>query len=450
MEQTTPKADRRRRHGRHGTAPAVDEPSVAASTPNTSLQSVNIPENSRSSHQTEANGTPQSRASKGSQGNSKHTKHTKGTGNARPSSTSNSKTQAKPTGTPMKAAYAGPTFHSSPAPSALPMPSFLSKSVPDAGQSSLRPSHDESEELPDSSSASSISGPATDTEEKPRSDALGREPSPLDFLFDAARHARRTPHAKSPSALSTVATPGDESPSRRLQSPKTSTNGNVFPFEVDGPSEQTNGSIGPSFATPYQERMNAAKASRSEPKFGSSALDEHERKAKTEALKNLLLKSQSPRSASASPATTRSSINQRNPQIGLHGAPASWQQARHASGPPTPSPGQLGSPGTYIDQSQRSSSQLRTDPQPRQPWSELIDSSHGQAPVQTMKESQAQNSFTLNRNRFPQYDRDSPLVSPQSSIRGPDFVQHRTNVSSKELTPKALADDLRRVLQLGE
>ena len=33
-------------------------------------------------------------------------------------------------GTPIKQAYAGPTFHSSPAPSALPMPSFYSKSLP--------------------------------------------------------------------------------------------------------------------------------------------------------------------------------------------------------------------------------------------------------------------------------------------------------------------------------
>lgn len=35
----------------------------------------------------------------------------------------------QPTGTPVKA-YAGPTFHHSPAPSALPLPSFFSKSVP--------------------------------------------------------------------------------------------------------------------------------------------------------------------------------------------------------------------------------------------------------------------------------------------------------------------------------
>ena len=36
-----------------------------------------------------------------------------------------------PTVTPVKPAYAGPTFHASPAASALPMPKFLSKSVPD-------------------------------------------------------------------------------------------------------------------------------------------------------------------------------------------------------------------------------------------------------------------------------------------------------------------------------
>jgi hypothetical protein len=38
----------------------------------------------------------------------------------------------KPTMTPAVAAYAGPTFHASPAPSALPIPSFFSKSVPES------------------------------------------------------------------------------------------------------------------------------------------------------------------------------------------------------------------------------------------------------------------------------------------------------------------------------
>ncbi|KAL9623279.1 MAG: hypothetical protein Q9160_002386 [Pyrenula sp. 1 TL-2023] len=418
--------------------------------PNASLQSVHITESTQNLYQMGTNRTPQNHASKGSEGNNKHSKHTKGTGNTRPSSNSDSKTHTKQSGTPIKAAYAGPTFHSSPAPSALPMPSFLSKPVPDAGQTSLRPSHDESEELPDSSSASSASGPTTDTEEKPHPDAFGREPSPLDFLFDAARQARQTPHAQSPSALSIVATPGDESPSRRLQSAKTSTNGKAFPFEVEGPSEQSDGSIGPSFATPYQARMDAAKASRSEPKIGSPALDEQERKAKTEALKNLLIKAQSPRSASASPATSRSNVNQREPQTGLPGALAPWQQARHASGPPTPSPGQPGSAGTYIDPFQRSTSQPRADPQYRKAQANPTEFSRGQSPAQTTKVLQARNSFTSGRNRFPQYERESPLVSPQNSVQGPVSVPHHTDMPSRDMTPKALANDLRRVLQLGD
>ncbi len=41
-------------------------------------------------------------------------------------------TTTRPISTPSVAAYAGPTFHASPAPSALPIPSFYSKSVPDS------------------------------------------------------------------------------------------------------------------------------------------------------------------------------------------------------------------------------------------------------------------------------------------------------------------------------
>ena len=61
---------------------------------------------------------------------------------------------AKPTPTAI-AAYAGPTFHASPAPSALPLPSFYSKSVPDSPSTLAAKANNDQ----DSSSAASGDSP---------------------------------------------------------------------------------------------------------------------------------------------------------------------------------------------------------------------------------------------------------------------------------------------------
>lgn len=84
--------------------------------------------------------------------------------------------------TPIKAAYAGPTFHQSPAASSLPVPKFFSKSVPapgpDAGfQARL------DKELSKPASPSPLEG----TTPAP---PLSRERSPLDIFFDKDREER--------------------------------------------------------------------------------------------------------------------------------------------------------------------------------------------------------------------------------------------------------------------
>src|SRR2546423_968381 len=80
-------------------------------------------------------------------------------------------------GTPIKQAYAGPTFHSSPAPSALPMPSFYSKSMPSIP--STKP--------PDTVKESEAHEAAETEAEDSRATLTGgpkkRESTPLDFLF---------------------------------------------------------------------------------------------------------------------------------------------------------------------------------------------------------------------------------------------------------------------------
>lgn len=432
MENTTPQVDRRQRQGKHGSSPAISVPDVKANIPNTSSTSLTIADSTILPHQARSDRTPKSHIGKVS---SKPSKSNKSTGNSHIPTHPNGKSQPKKAGTPMKAAYAGPTFHSSPAPSTLPMPSFLSKSVPDAATTTTPIiGHREGEGQSESSSTSSASGLATDTEGRPHSIALGREPSPLDFLFDAARQARQTPHTKSPAAVSRVATPMDESPSHRAQSTKASADRSLFPIEVDGSRDQPTAFIGPAFATPYHQRMNAFKATRSEAMVNASTLDEHERKAKTEALKNLLMKSQSPRSASASPPAVGMSSENRNDHP-LNSNASSTSQLRNSSGPATPSqPGPLGRGRTYIDAPQNGSFQ----PQHGAVKS-TFQESHSLERVngQGMEHPPSQTSFSPGRNRFPQYDQIDGAYSPS---------RNATHVSTSSL----LADDLRRVLQLGE
>lgn len=450
MDNSTPKADRRRQQDRHGSAPVVNMSDDTGKQSDVSNTSAMATVSTEISQKAASNHTSRNHIGKAMQASHKHTKRTKSVGNTQTSSHSNSKAQPTKAGTPVKAAYAGPTFHSSPAPSALPMPSFLSKSVPSAIASTTpRPSHDESEEHIDSSSTSSASGPTTDTEDRSHMYAVGREPSPLDFLFDAARQARRTPHTKSPSNLSNVATPRDESPSHRAQSTR---DGNLSPFEVDGFVDQPSASIGPAFATPYQERMNALKASRPKTNGERSTLNENERMAKTEALKNLLLKSQSPRSASNSPGVLGSGKNRNDSRHSSNIRLPLDRQLRPSSGPATPSqPSSFGPGRTYYEEYHKDASQPRGVYIPRDYQQSLSTTSPKRTNVCAPEPSPSQTSFSQARNRFPQYNQGEGIsLPPWSSGHGPSPDPYKSTTPDWGSNPKTLADDLRRALQLGE
>ena len=115
---------------------------------------------------------------------------------------SNNLTPQKRVSTPSKGAYAGPTFHASPAPSSLPMPRFFSKSAQDAD--GLRTTKEES---------SDEGGPHSPSPQPANLAAIKnestRKSSPLDMFFDADRAEKaraasasaRTPdrHSRQPS-----------------------------------------------------------------------------------------------------------------------------------------------------------------------------------------------------------------------------------------------------------
>ncbi|OQV05833.1 hypothetical protein CLAIMM_10500 isoform 1 [Cladophialophora immunda] len=186
----------------------------------------------------------------------------------------NQQEKVKPTPTPMKpAAYAGSAFQQSPAPSALPLPSFYSKSLP---TTSFMP-----QQAPTSEDTSSHDSSVTPGEESPSK----RESTPCDFLFEAARQARATPRGESPATRSGNLSVANGSPAS--QSPAPREGDPMFPFELEGANPGEDGS---SFATPYKDRIEALRSTKST-STGGKSMDENERKAKSEALKKLLMKS---------------------------------------------------------------------------------------------------------------------------------------------------------------
>ncbi|KAK0711147.1 hypothetical protein B0H67DRAFT_601996 [Lasiosphaeris hirsuta] len=177
--------------------------------------------------------------------------------------------QTAPPKTITAAAFAGATFHASPAPSSLPIPSFLAKAMDSPGLKG--PGRVSQEPSP----------PATDSEAPtPRNRHLtmdiAREESPLDFFFRIDR-AEKERARRASSAQVSAPNPGPLSPPTQLRSPqepRTLPNGvgahrrrpstqrnsytGISSTELDGTPGRP---IGPSFSTPYQDRIRASRSS---------------------------------------------------------------------------------------------------------------------------------------------------------------------------------------------
>lgn len=185
------------------------------------------------------------------------------------------------------AAYAGPTFHASPAPSALPIPSFFSKSFP---ESDLAPT------LETDSDSAEMEPDLETTPSKPRSarphtvaTTQAAQATPLDFLFKAAVQARTANTMNSPEAAPRAHSP--QTDSQKLQALNKHTPGGMFPMDLE--SERARASpIGPSFAPSFQDRLNAFRSSSSpsqSPSPAPATTAEDQNRMKTEQLKYMLL-----------------------------------------------------------------------------------------------------------------------------------------------------------------
>ncbi|KAK4106653.1 hypothetical protein N658DRAFT_512430 [Parathielavia hyrcaniae] len=208
---------------------------------------------------------------KGRNGNKSRPKQSSSPGPAMHGRTTPPQTTAlKPNTAP---AFAGATFHASPAPSSLPIPSFLSKaldspSVQETDHASREPSP-----------------PATDSEaptpqQRILSADMTRHESPLDIFFRADRAEKERARRASSANILGHPKPVPFSPPTQIRSPaepKTLPTG-LFggpanrrpPFQRNAssgiPASELDGSpgsvIGPALSKPYQERIREARYNR--------------------------------------------------------------------------------------------------------------------------------------------------------------------------------------------
>lgn len=199
-------------------------------------------------------------------------------------------------------AYAGGAFTNSPAPSALPIPPFFSKSVPtDIDLATDAPVPHAVQQL---------------SKDRVHSSGQPRETTPLDWMFDLARNKDLVEPTRAPLLSPPSGTPSSRSPAAR-------DGGIEFPFELDGATEGNK-----SQGTPFYQRLSAAATPRST-SLGGRPMTDEERKAKTDALKMRLL------GDPHSPAPVESGLINPNPFNARNPTPRQPYASRHSSSNPS-------------------------------------------------------------------------------------------------------------------
>ncbi|KAL8688105.1 MAG: hypothetical protein Q9218_005896 [Villophora microphyllina] len=247
----------------------------------------------------------------------------------RPNSRPKSMTPVKQPATSSQQYYAGPTFHASPAASSLPMPRWFSKSVPKvneetgdqlATKDTSETSSDQSEESPTPSFAQRMGEQHT------------REESPLDVLFKADREekSRQRKNQELGSHDENLLTPRHDLDRPRHHS-RHSTGGSLgalFPMELENkefaepfPSKTSEIDQGETNAT-VSNGMSSAEVMETPQQL-------EQRKAKTLALKKLLLSS-IPAAPTDSTPTSKSDVHIND----SNSNPLSFQQPKRAAGSP--------------------------------------------------------------------------------------------------------------------
>ncbi|KAI4175459.1 MAG: hypothetical protein LQ343_001659 [Gyalolechia ehrenbergii] len=209
-----------------------------------------------------------------------------------PNHRTNSFTPGKKINTPSPA-YAGPTFHASPAASSLPMPRFFSKSVPEVNKDPSVQSATE-KEITETSSEQSEGSP-TPTYARRNIEEPVREESPLDIFFKADKEQKERQRKVKETYIGTQ---NPISPAVELDQPRRysrhSTNGPMealFPVELEH-LEPAQTSHEKAISDPTSGARDADNSgSQSTTHVMETPQQAEQRKAKTTALKKLLMSS---------------------------------------------------------------------------------------------------------------------------------------------------------------
>ena len=239
-------------------------------------------------------------------------------------------------------AYAGPTFHASPAASSLPIPKFFSKSVPNVEKTISLKSMMQQEAL---EAATESDGSPGQENRRPVQDQRILEKSPLDILFRADREAKARGyrpaigisdnHADQPNAS---LSPPHPAPRHHSRQPTDGSTSGMFPIEMEG----TAADHGPSPGNLERHSINQPHQSH---RMTEAERNEEQRKAQTAALKRLIY--------SPKPQIPKEGLNgERPPSSGLR---QEWSISKSPEGsnppafPPSPTPSRAHRPFTRSD-----------------------------------------------------------------------------------------------------
>ncbi|CAF9906185.1 hypothetical protein IMSHALPRED_004121 [Imshaugia aleurites] len=350
-------------------------------------------------------------------------------------------TTNRPNETPVKA-YAGPTFHASPAASSLPIPKFLSRSVPSVDKTSSLKNMMEQETI--DTTSESDNSPFLDKSQLTQ-DHLAREDSPLDIFFQADREAKAKIQAGSPAVSSGLRSESQDDVRHHSRQPSDGSLRGVFALEMDGAAPETIDDTNTKEPTTPVPKATMEVDSRDE-----------QRKAQTLELKKLLYSPKPQRQASSSPRSGAPSpgLGPPSPKTTSHlGSPSlvpdaiSKDQRRHAALLALAQK-QISGIGTNNGStSQRPSSSL---------WKEMsIPSSPGvQPPELPATPTQARvhkTSTPTNGNTQQQQNGYASPYSPFPSAFNPPAKPtggFQSTPSRHSKDAKSIEEDLRRILNL--
>ncbi|KAL8734526.1 MAG: hypothetical protein Q9166_001426 [cf. Caloplaca sp. 2 TL-2023] len=344
----------------------------------------------------------------------------------RPNQRPISLTPGKKNATPSRA-YAGPTFHASPAASSLPMPKFYSTSVPDVNRtSSMQIAMKEAAEL----SSDQSEGSPTPGFTHGVGQELGREESPLDIFFKADREQKerqRLEQQVSPAGQDPPnATPALNRPQNHSRQSPNGSQGGLFPMELDN-KEPAKTSHEKAFSDPTTGGIAADK---SEALHSDKVLETPEqakrRRAKTIALKKLLMTSVP---LTANPASTAGS--------GPEGT-----NTEHSS----PSPQSKRASNTHIHKQIAAQTARQVSPCPRPSSNLRKELSASNLPEnEQMSELPATPTPSPTRNaHMSARPQNPPFVAQGSSSRPSPAPEPAVNPF------KNMEDDLRRILKMND